>query len=188
MVEAIGIKVKLLTALLVLVVSIHVINMGMAGELVKFGILPRHPESWFHIFFAPFIHGSVSHLIGNLTGLAVFSAICILRSVNYFMVASLFIIVVTGTLVWIFGRSAVHIGASGWVFGLWSLCITRAWFDRKLKNIVIAITVVLLYGGMIYGLNPNQPGISYEAHIAGVLAGILFSGLITRYPGLIHQE
>lgn len=81
-----------------------------------------------------------------------------------------------------FARTASHIGASGWVFGLWSLSIAMAVFDRSLKNIVIALIVVFLYGGMIYGVLPGDPRISFEAHIFGAIAGVLcafFYRLIT---------
>lgn len=56
-------------------------------------------------------------------------------------------------------------------------------FDRSIKNIAIALIVVFLYGGMIYGVLPSDPTVSFEAHIFGVIAGVLcafFYRLITR--------
>lgn len=46
-------------------------------------------------------------------------------------------------------------------------------FDRSLKTIVIALIVIFLYGGMIYGLLPNNPDVSFEAHIFGAVAGVI---------------
>jgi membrane associated rhomboid family serine protease len=103
--------------------------------------------------------------------------------VKFFVWSSIFIIVVSGCLVWLFGRSASHIGASGWIFGLWSLSIAIALFDRRFFNFVIALLVVVLYGGMIFGILPSDPKVSFEMHLAGVVAGVLcaFSyALITR--------
>ena len=78
-----------------------------------------------------------------------------------------------GLLVWLFARNALHIGASGWIFGLWSLCIATAWYDRKFINILIALLVVFLYGGMLFGVLPNDPRISFESHFFGAIAGVV---------------
>jgi membrane associated rhomboid family serine protease len=75
--------------------------------------------------------------------------------------------------VWAFGRDANHIGASGWIFGLWSLVIATAWFNRKFIHILIAIAVIIFQGGMVFGLIPGNPKISYEAHIFGAIAGVM---------------
>lgn len=90
-----------------------------------------------------------------------------------FVIASFIIISSGGFLVWVFGRPAMHIGASGWVFGLWSLSIAIAWFERKPVNILLALVIVLLYGGMIYGMLPGERGVSWEAHLFGVISGIM---------------
>jgi membrane associated rhomboid family serine protease len=90
-----------------------------------------------------------------------------------FVYSSVIIITVSGILVWLFGRDANHIGASGWVFGLWSLSISLAWFDRRMMNIVIAILVILFYGGMVFGMLPQDSSVSFESHLFGALAGVL---------------
>lgn len=161
-------------------VAVHIANMILGGKLNQFGIYPRDWGGWYHIFTAPFIHGDYPHLINNLLGLSIFSAICLLRPAHYYFIASLFIIILSGILVWCFGRSAYHIGASGWIFGLWSLSILIAWFDRKPQNIMIAVLVVFFYGGMIYGVLPTQSRVSFEAHLFGALAGILFAAFHAR--------
>src|SRR5690606_18782237 len=119
---------------------------------------------WWHIFTAPFIHGNVAHLSNNLAAFLIFGSLCLAQSVRFFLISSLFIIAISGSLVWLFGREAIHIGASGWVFGLWSLSIALAWFDRRIINILIACLVVFFCGGMIYGVLPSDPKISFEAH------------------------
>jgi len=81
--------------------------------------------------------------------------------------------------VWLFGRPAIHIGASGWVFGLWSLSIAIAWFERKPVNILLALIIVLLYGGMIYGVLPGDQGVSWEAHLFGAISGIMAAWYLT---------
>lgn len=174
-------RIKVVSLVVLILVVVHITNSVMDNQLTQFGILPRHWDTWYHIFTAPFIHGSHAHLINNLIGLTIFSGICLLsRSIGFYLVASLFIVTLTGILIWAFGRKALHIGASGWIFGLWSLTIMQAWFDRSFKHFCIAIMVVFFYGGMIYGVLPTQPGVSFEAHLFGVVAGVVFAALSAK--------
>lgn len=158
---------------------VHVVNMALGGQLNQFGILPRDTNSLPYIYSSPLLHGNLSHLVNNLIGLAIFSWLCLLRTIRLYVWSSLFIITFTGILVWLFGRPAMHIGASGWIFGLWSLSIALAWFDRRPLNILIALVVVFLYGGMIYGVLPQDASISFEAHFFGAISGVLAAWLST---------
>lgn len=186
--EGFSVRVKLLISIVLLLVAVHVFNTVTLGSLNQFGIAPRHTGSWYHVFLAPFIHGSWEHLLNNLVGFVIFSALCLMRPIRYYLTASLFIIAVSGALVWLFGRSAFHIGASGWIFGLWCLCIAAAWFDRSMKNIVIACVVVFFYGGMVFGVLPTQPGVSFEAHLFGALAGALFAAIASKRPHFKERQ
>lgn len=158
---------------------VHVVNMVLGGQLNYFGIHPRTIECLPFIYSAPLLHANLSHLVNNLIGLLIFSWLCLLQPVRLYLWSSFFIITLSGLLIWLFGRQAVHIGASGWVFGLWSLSIALAWFDRRLMNILIAIVVVFLYGGMIYGVLPQDSSISFEAHLFGAISGVLAAWLST---------
>jgi len=173
-------KIKLLSWLCLALVIIHVVNTSLQGALASFGIFPGKATTLPYIFTAPFIHGSWGHLINNLFGLSIFSALCLLRSTRFYLRCSVFIIILTGVLVWLFGRQAVHIGASGWIFGLWSLIISMAWFERRFVNIVIALFVVFFYGGMVWGVLPSNAEISFESHLFGAIAGIACAYLYSR--------
>lgn len=139
----------------------------------QYGIRPRRFESIPGIVIAPFLHGTWPHLYSNIIGLVIFSGFCLtLKTRRYFLYCSAFIVAVGGLLVWCFARGAIHIGASGWVFGLWSLCIANAYYERRLSSFLVAITVIFFYGGMIYGLLPTDPRLSFEGHLFGAFAGI----------------
>ncbi len=181
MVRSLWTRVKLIVGLLLTMTLVHIVNIMLDGQLTQFGIIPRSEAHWFHIFTSPFIHGDFAHLINNLIGLAIFSAFCLIRSVALFVLSSVFIVSLTGALVWFFAREAIHIGASGWIFGLWSFSIAIAWFDRRLVNILSGFLVVFLYGGMIYGVLPSDPRISFEAHMFGALSGVVFAFLYSLF-------
>jgi len=181
MVSSLWLRIKLIVSLVFIIAGLHVLNVMLDYQLGNYGIIPRSESHWFHIYTSPFIHGNLGHLINNLFGLAVFSAFCLLQSVRFYLLSSLFIITLTGVLVWIFGRNAIHIGASGWIFGLWSLSIAMALFDRRFISIVSGFLVFFFYGGMVYGVLPSDPNISFEAHFFGALSGVVFAFLYSLY-------
>jgi len=156
--------------ILLVMYLVQLVNEFTGGALRTFGVQPRVPVTLPFIFSAPFVHGSWLHLANNSVGFLIFSCLCLVRGKRFFGQASVIIITVGGLLVWLFGRPAVHIGASGWIFGLWSLTIAMAWFEKSVLNFVVAIFVILLYGGMIVGVVPSQPGVSFESHAFGAAA------------------
>lgn len=180
-ISTIWVKVWLILGLVLAMVLVHVINTLLDGQLNQYGIIPRSGAHWFHIITSPFIHSDLSHLINNLFCLVIFSALCLFRSVLLYVACSIFVTVLTGLLIWCFARGVIHIGASGWIFGLWSFSIAIAWFDRRLINILCGAVVVFLYGGMIYGVLPNDPKASFEAHLFGAVSGVVFAFLYSLF-------
>ena len=166
-------KIKFLFTLCAFLTGVQAVNFLLHYKLNQYGIQPRQLSSLWTIFTAPFLHGSVYHLANNLVGLCIFSSLYFVHSLRRYIYSSIIIIIITGLLVWFFARGATHIGASGWVFGLWSLCIATAWFERRVINIVIACFVILFYGGFIYGVLPHDARVSFESHLFGVVAGII---------------
>ena len=164
-----------------MMVVAHVFNWIFQGWLYQFGLIPRHLDSLPGIYIAPFLHGDLGHLINNLAGLFIFSSWLFVHSLNRYLWSSFFIITLTGLLVWCFGRSALHIGASGWIFGLWSLTIAIAWFDRRFLNILIALVVAFFYGGMLWGVLPTDPRVSFESHLFGAIAGVVCAFLQFKF-------
>lgn len=158
-------------------IGVHILNWLVGAPIQSLGIMPRDLFTIWHIVTAPFIHGDIIHLVNNIIGLCIFSALILVHSIKRYVFSSVFIIITTGLLIWLFGRSAIHIGASGWIFGLWALCIANAWYERLFINIVIALFVIIFYGGMIYGVMPGDPRISFESHLFGALMGWLFAFL-----------
>jgi membrane associated rhomboid family serine protease len=77
-----------------------------------------------------------------------------------------------GILVWIFGRTAFHIGASGVIFSLVGFLIASGIFRKRIKALLIAIAIFFFYGGIVWGILPTQPGVSWESHMFGFLSGI----------------
>ncbi len=173
-------KIRVLLILAAVISGIHFLNIFTGYQISRFGISPRVVETLPHIYSAPLLHGNTAHLVNNLIGLMVFSSLCLLRGIKFYLWSSFIIITLTGLMVWLFARPAIHIGASGWIFGLWSLTIAMAWFDRRFINIVIAVFVIFFYGGMFYGVLPGRPGVSFESHLFGAVAGVICALLMAK--------
>ncbi|MFK7841661.1 MAG: rhomboid family intramembrane serine protease [Sphingorhabdus sp.] len=178
-------RLKVIAILCGLLVVVHFANLLSGGYLNSYGIEPREFDSIYTIFFAPWLHGDLTHLGNNMLALVVFSFLCLLNGRRYFLVASFLIIAITGILVWLFARDALHIGASGWIFGLWSLIIALGWIERSVRNIVVALGVVFFYGGMVVGVLPTTGFISFESHLFGAIAGIITAIFLERNRQLV---
>ncbi|MBK5144829.1 rhomboid family intramembrane serine protease [Budviciaceae bacterium BWR-B9] len=172
-------RIKILSLITVILVGLQLVNTLTGGFLNHFGILPRSAQGLLGILFSPFLHQDWQHLLSNLPILLILSALLLTHSVRYYISASAFIILFGGLLVWVFARSAIHIGASGWIFGLWMLLLANAFTRRKILDFIYAVLILLYYGGLASGLLPGAPDISTEGHIAGAVAGLCFA-LITR--------
>jgi membrane associated rhomboid family serine protease len=40
---------------------------------------------------------------------------------------------------------------------------------------VIGLAVFILYGGIFYGIIPNNPGVSWESHLLGLFIGVILA-------------
>ena len=141
--------------------------------LSYFGIVPWTLQGLIGIVAAPMLHGSLNHLVSNTIPLL------FLGTVIFFFYEKIGGIVFfrayfwTNLLVWLFGRQqSNHIGASGVVYGLAFFLIFFGIFRRDFTSMLISIVVIMLYGGVIYGVLPTDPRVSWESHFAGALVGI----------------
>lgn len=125
------------------------------------------------VLLSPLLHGSFSHLLSNTLPLLVLGGFVTLRGARTLIGVSLFVVVLGGLLVWLVGRPAIHIGASGLVFGYFGYLLAQGWYERSFLSIVVAVAVLLLYGGIIFGVLPQGRFISWEGHLFGLIAGVL---------------
>lgn len=174
------VRIQIVALLCALMVAVHIADFLSGGLLTSFGIHPRDVGSIYTIFTAPWLHGDFAHLAGNIAALAVFSLLCLMGGPRYFVMASVLIITVSGLLLWVFGREGNHIGASGWIFGLWSLTIARGWFERSLRTVLISMAVIFFYGTMLFGMLPSDRPISFEGHIFGAAVGVFAAWFLSR--------
>ena len=139
-----------------------------------FGITPRTSFGLVGVLFAPLLHRDFFHLISNSIPLLVLGTALFLlyREVAYRVF--LYIYFLNNLLVWAFAFNpySVHIGASGLVYGIAAFLMTIGLFKKDLNSLTVSLVVAFFYSGIIFGVLPIQPGISWESHLMGALVGI----------------
>lgn len=142
--------------------------------IIAFGIRPRNAFGLIGVVAAPFLHGNWNHLIANTTAVLGLGLLCILSTTPHLFSKLLALTVLSGLGTWLIGgANEIHIGASGLIFGMMGLLLGRGWLRRDFRAVVIALITLFLYGGAIWGVLPIQPGVSWEAHLCGFIAGLL---------------
>jgi membrane associated rhomboid family serine protease len=149
------------------------------GALDQFGIQPHDVGDLPDIFTAPFMHAGFPHLIANTIPFVILGFIAAARGIAKFLAASLIIIVVGGLGVW-FTSSANTLGSSILIFGFFGYLVGRGVFERRVLDIVLAVLVVAVYGTMLVGVVPNDPTISWQGHLFGLIGGVLGAWLLRR--------
>jgi membrane associated rhomboid family serine protease len=158
--------------------AIKLLELALDLDLARFGVYPGTLRGLTGVFFAPFIHGSLGHLFSNTLPMVILGTALLY---GYPRSAKLVIPVLyfgTGVGVWLFARSAWHIGASGLTFGMMFFVFTSGVLRWDTRSIALALVVFLLYGSMIWGVFPGDPAVSFESHLAGALIGIALAVLL----------
>jgi len=140
--------------------------------LRQFGIVPRTGRGLAGIVFAPLLHANAAHLFAN--ALPLFVLLVLLFADRAYRpglsLAAVWLAAGLGT--WLIGRGyAVHIGASSIIYGLVTYLVTAAFFVKSWRAAFVALLVLVLYGGLWYGVMPRQGAVSWEGHLCGALAG-----------------
>nr|WP_193374804.1 rhomboid family intramembrane serine protease [Nocardiopsis baichengensis] len=147
-----------------------------------FGLRSWDTEAPWTIVTAPFMHANFAHLISNsLPFLVLGSLVAISGGLSRFMWTTLIVMAVSGIGVWLFSPPGVlTVGASGLVFGYFGYTVLRGIVERKTIDIVIMISVVIFYGTLIWGVLPQQEGVSWQAHLFGFAGGLLSAWLLPK--------
>lgn len=177
----------LFPALFVLVIWIvKIVEITSGINLVYFGIFPRSINGLAGILFSPFIHSDFNHLISNSLPffLLGFMLIYFYRRISYRIFFILYFL--SGISVWLFGREAWHIGASGVVYAMAAFHFVSGIIRSDVRLLTFSVVVVFLYGGLVWGLLPIRPEISWEGHLSGAIAGVILALYYRKY--IIRRE
>lgn len=151
-------------------------------KLSDWGVYPRQKQGLKGIVGMIFIHGSWKHLFNNAVPLIVLGSALFhfYRSIAAKVI--LYSVLFTGVLVWLGARPSYHIGASGLVYALAAFLFLSGILRKHRPLMAVSLFVAFLYGGLIWGIFPNEQRISWEGHLFGGISG-LFWALYYRTEG-----
>jgi membrane associated rhomboid family serine protease len=132
----------------------------------------------------PFLHANLRHLVANTIPLSVLLILLAgSRAASWAVVVS--IAALGGLLLWMFGRPAVHIGASGLISGLTVFLVLSGFLEQRIIPLLIAVLVGFLYGGsLVLGVVPRFGSqVSWDGHLCGAIAGGLVAYALPRGSG-----
>lgn len=173
-----GVVVLAFVVLLYLVELVD--QLGLAGNLDDNGISPRDVDGLDGILWAPLLHVGWGHLISNTVPLIVLGWLATSGGLRQFVAVTATVWIVGGVGTWLVGSEATHIGASGVAFGWMVFLLVRGFFQRNAGQIVVAVVLFFFWGGMLWGLVPGQPQISWAGHAFGALGGLVAAWLVAR--------
>ncbi len=145
------------------------------------GIHPLSADGLAGIILTPFVHADLRHLFNN--SLPLFLLAVALFFFYSEVALKIFVLtwLLTGLFVWVAGRSAWHIGASGMVYGLASFLFFSGIIRKYFRLVALSLLIVFLYGSMVWGIFPGlYENVSWESHMLGFFSGIVLSVLYRK--------
>jgi membrane associated rhomboid family serine protease len=170
-IQSAGLVIVSFVALLYLV---ELVDTLAGHRLDAAGVQPREADGLDGILFAPVLHAGWAHLASNTVPLLVFGFLILLGGIARWIAVTVVVWVVGGVGVWLTGADhTVHIGASVLAFGWLVYLLVRGVFTHSVRQVLLGLVLLFLYGGVLVGVLPGQPGVSWQGHLFGALGGVL---------------
>tara|TARA_Y100000034_G_scaffold6762_2_gene7466 strand:- start:275 stop:817 length:543 start_codon:yes stop_codon:yes gene_type:complete len=163
---------RIAVAFIIAIWTVFLVDMVLPGDFNNWGLVPRSLSGLVGIVTMPFLHGNLGHIISNTVPILILmSLLGVTSAKSSEIVAEL--IVAAGVLLWLFGTKNIHIGASGLVYALVTYLVMSGWWSKNPQKTAIGLFVAVFYGGLVWGVLPTQPGVSWTGHLFGAIAGII---------------
>jgi membrane associated rhomboid family serine protease len=168
----VAVAALVIVAFVVLLYGVELVDSLVGHRLDGFGVRPRQEDGLDGIAFAPLLHLGWGHLLANTLPLLVFGFLILLAGVTRWLAVTAVVWVVGGVGTWLTGQpDSVHIGASVLAFGWLVYLLLRGVFSRRVGQVLLGLVLLLVYGGLLLGVLPGQPGVSWQGHLFGAVGG-----------------
>lgn len=186
-------KLKLSAArlgvLAVVLWGVFLVDRVLPIDFNRWGIVPRELGGIWGIFLSPFLHANLSHLLSNFLPLMILLTLLVATQRHSWWIA-LQIVLLGGVLLWVFGRPAVHVGASGLIYGLIAYLMAAGFRQGRFGPAIAALLVGFLYGGtLLSGVLPTVgEHVSWDGHLTSAIAGGILGYFSTTSIQAAAQE
>lgn len=179
-----GGAVVVMTALLAGLWVLEIVDQLAGERLDYYGIHARELDGLGGIATAPFLHAGWDHLISNSLPFWVLGFLVLLGGLARWLASTVISVVTSGLSAWLLTPTdTIIVGASGLIFGWLTYLLARGIWSRSAGQILVAIGVLVVYGGLIWGVLPGDAGVSWQAHLGGAVGGVLAAWLLHRRSG-----
>lgn len=138
---------------------------------------------WWRLLTAMFLHGGIAHILFNMYALWLFGPVLERRfgSLSY---ATLYLAggLSGGMLYQLAGSNAWAVGASGAIFGLFGALLAASYRQRHTRAGAAVFGQLGLLLAINLALPLFLPRIAWQAHVGGLIAGILIAAAWDRMP------
>lgn len=160
---------------------LEAVDLATGHGLDDHGISPREPGELLDIVPAAFLHDGWAHVASNSVPLLVLGFIAALGGLRRFAGVVLTVILIGGLGVWLTAPAhTITLGASGVVFGLFGYLLVRGFVDRRPLDVVVGLIVAVVYGSLLQGVLPTDPGVSWQGHLFGLIGGVVAAFALRR--------
>lgn len=157
-------------------------------SLLNLGIRPRKLSGIIGIFVSPFLHAGFNHIFFNSVPLFILSNFLLISGLDLYLNVTLYILLLSGLLVWLVGRPLIHVGASSIITGYWSFLVVDAYHVGGFQSVILAIISAYYFAGIFFGIFPTNKGVSWEGHLSGFVTGIIINYSLIYLPSINFTE
>jgi membrane associated rhomboid family serine protease len=164
--------------------GVFILDCLLPFDINKLGLTPRTLVGLVGIPATPFLHANLQHLLSNTVPLFVLLTLLAGSNARSWGIV-IGIVALGGLLLWIFGRNATHVGASGLIFGLIAFLIVSGFREKRIVPLIVSMIVGFLYGGtLLAGVMPRFGShVSWDGHLFGAIGGGIIAYVMTREQG-----
>lgn len=145
---------------------------GLIPPSETWALQPRQEHQWVHLLSFHLRHTNWEHFFSNAFPLVFLGSLIAVLYPKASPRAWALIFLGSGPLVWLFGQSGYHLGASGLAYGLFHFLLGMGVWRRDRAALAGAFMAVLLFGGMFLAFVAPE-GVSWEGHLSGAIMGQL---------------
>lgn len=161
--------------------AVFIIDQAFGLRLGQYGLRPGSLAGLSGVLFAPLLHANFPHILSNTLPMTISLTAVLYLYPNAALRVIPMIWLGSGALAWVIGRSSLHIGASGLIYGLLAFVFVSGVLRRDLRSISVSLLVGFLYGSMVWGVLPTRPQMSWEMHLSGAVMGIALAFAFSRW-------
>jgi membrane associated rhomboid family serine protease len=170
--------------------AIFIVDNVFGLQLGRFGLRPHSIPGLVGVITAPLLHGNFPHILSNSIPLFISLTATLYLYPSAAMRVVPMIWMGSGLLAWFIGRSSLHYGASGLIYGLLAYVFVSGILRRDMRSVSVSLLVGFLYGSMVWGVLPTRPHVSWEMHLSGAVLGVLLAIVFRNWdrPPLVRYD